>query len=96
MVYNDKFSREFDSISVVRLDLRWFCREPVPDEVLSGFQAQAPVAVLEPATEESLQISVRSHYPLCRYRPSRWKEDHKTIIKRLTSFMLGFNLSKNQ
>ncbi|GFO45713.1 hypothetical protein PoB_007221800 [Plakobranchus ocellatus] len=37
----------------------------------SPFQAKAPVAVLEPATGGSLQISERNRYPLCHRRPLR-------------------------
>ncbi|GFN80723.1 hypothetical protein PoB_000722900 [Plakobranchus ocellatus] len=44
-------------------------RKPVHNKVISGFkalrQAGAPTAGLEPATEGSLQISGRSHKPLC-------------------------------
>ncbi|GFO07706.1 hypothetical protein PoB_003421100 [Plakobranchus ocellatus] len=50
-----------------------FCIEPVHNKVISGFkalrQAGAPMAGLEPATEGSLQISGRTHKPLCHRRP---------------------------
>ncbi|GFO46786.1 hypothetical protein PoB_007329100 [Plakobranchus ocellatus] len=46
---------------------------PVHNEVISGFkalrQAGAPMAGLEPGTEGSLQISGRTHKPLCHRRP---------------------------
>ncbi|GFO35814.1 hypothetical protein PoB_006231900 [Plakobranchus ocellatus] len=47
----------------------------IHDKVISGFQAlrqaRAPVAGLEPTTEWSLQISGRTHEPLCHRRPER-------------------------
>ncbi|GFO40881.1 Zinc-binding in reverse transcriptase domain-containing protein [Plakobranchus ocellatus] len=49
--------------------------EPVHNKVISGFkaprQAGAPMAGLEPATEGSLQISGRTHKPLCHRRPRK-------------------------
>ncbi|GFO07149.1 hypothetical protein PoB_003365400 [Plakobranchus ocellatus] len=50
-------------------------KKPVHNKVISGFkalrQAGPPMAGLEPATERSLQISGRTHKPLCHRRPGQ-------------------------